>query len=105
MKSETVRKLEFLRTSFNSNGKVSKTANLVQYFNNAYTFLELKAVIDLLDDVEKETVYAVCGPMLDGNDTTEVSKALRTKFNTHFIPPIFLIILYYTNILFCNKNK
>ncbi len=68
--------------------KVSAVSNLISYFDNSYTFLELKEIIDSLSEVERDTFYCVCGPLLDGNDTKEVSKLLRGKLNNTFLPKV-----------------
>lgn len=66
----------------------SSIANLIEYFDNSYTYLELKEVIDSLSPVEAETFYSICGPNLDGKDTRDVSKPLRTKFNSTFVQKV-----------------
>ncbi|MDE5888838.1 MAG: sigma-70 family RNA polymerase sigma factor, partial [Bacilli bacterium] len=62
--------------------------NLIAYFDNAYTYEELKEVIDSLSSGEAETMYAICGPKLDGNDTKEVSKLWRSKISNSIVPKI-----------------
>lgn len=63
-------------------------SNLIAYFDNAYTFEELKEVIDSLSAAESETMYSVCGPKLDGKDTKEVSKLWRSKLGNSLVPKI-----------------
>lgn len=66
----------------------TSTVNLLNYFNNSYTYLELKEIIDSLPSFEKDVVYAVCGEMLNGESDKEVEKSLRTKFTTNYMPKI-----------------
>lgn len=85
---EYLDKISFLFNVNANKSKSGKLSNLVAYFDNAYTFEELKGVIDCLDDIEKDTIYSVCGPLLNGENTKEVSKELRKKFNTGFMPKV-----------------
>ncbi len=85
---EYLEKISFLFNASANNTKSGKLSNLIAYFDNAYTFEELKAVIDSLDEVEKDTIYSVCGSLLDGENTKEVSRDLRKKFNTGFMPKV-----------------
>ncbi len=66
----------------------TSVSNLIAYFDDAYTFEELKTVIDSLSQKESETMYAICGPKLDGNDTSDVSKLWRSKISNSIIPKI-----------------
>lgn len=66
----------------------TSVSNLIAYFDDAYTFEELKKVIDSLSQKESETMYAICGPKLDGNDTSDVSKLWRSKISNSIIPKI-----------------
>lgn len=85
---EYLEKISFLFNASTSNTKPSKLTNLIAYFDNAYTLEELKAVIDSLEEIERDTIYSVCGPLLDGENTKEVSRTLRSKFNTGFMPKV-----------------
>lgn len=85
---EYLEKINFLFNSSINNGKPGKLSNLIAYFDNAYTYLELKGVIDSLEEIESSTIYKICGPKLDGVDTSEVGKALKTKFNSSFMPKV-----------------
>ena len=85
---EYLEKINFLFNASVNNAKPGRLSNLIAYFDNAYSFVELKGVIDSLDEIESSTIYKICGPNLDGLDTSEVSKTLKTKFNSSFIPKV-----------------
>ena len=59
---EYLEKINFLFNSSINNGKPGKLSNLIAYFDNAYTYLELKGVIDSLEEIESSTIYKICGP-------------------------------------------
>ena len=82
--------LDKLRTSFSRTRKMGSISNLRAYFNNLYTYEELDAVIKSLKDEEQRGLYAVCGKLLDGNDTKEdtLTKEERSKVNTHYMPKV-----------------
>ncbi len=80
-------KLNYLKEIFNA-GTKSKVSDLIAYFNNSYSYEELKSIIDSFDPIERDVFYAICGPMLDGKDCKEVGKSSRGKFNTSYMPKL-----------------
>ncbi len=58
-----------------------KLSNLLAYFDNAYTYEELKGIIESLTLEEENIVYSICGELLDGENTKEVTSEERKKFN------------------------
>lgn len=85
---EYLEKISFLFNTGVNNTRGSKLSNLIAYFENAYTFEELKGVVDSLEEIERQTIYSVCGPKLDGENTSEVSRTYRNKFNLNYIPKV-----------------
>lgn len=85
---EYLSQINFLFNSIANNTKRGKLSNLIAYFDNSYTYEELKVVVDSLEDIEKSTIYSICGPLLDGNNTQEVGKSLKSKFNGSYIPKV-----------------
>ncbi|HAB66158.1 MAG TPA: hypothetical protein DCE23_02200 [Firmicutes bacterium] len=68
--------------------KRNQSFNLIEYLEGAFTKEELLVAINDLSPHEKEIVLCICGPELDGNNTTQVEKSERQKFNTNYVPKI-----------------
>ncbi len=93
LKSESVeydRELKKFKSSFSKTRKVNSISNLIAYFNNLYSFEELNDVIKSLKEEEQKGIYAVCGELLNGENTKEdtLPKEERTKVNTHYLPKV-----------------
>ncbi len=99
-----IEKKEYLKLNFNKKAgtKGIKSINLVEYFENTYTLDELTLVINSLDDRDKEVVYALCGPLLDGDTSKEVDKETKTAFNVRCMSKIKTRL--YSNYPGRNKN-
>lgn len=89
-KEEYSKELEKLRISFTRIKKMNSVSNLLGYFNNLYSYEELDAVIKTLKDEEQRGIYAVCGVLLNGENTKEdtLSKEERGRVNTHYLPKV-----------------
>lgn len=64
------------------------TANLVNYFNNSFTVLELKKVLEELTEEERGIVYRYCGEELDGVGGEKLEKDEKIKFSSGIMPKI-----------------
>lgn len=72
-----------------SKGKKGNQAfNIIAYFNNEFTYDELLEIIKSLPETDQSTVLSVCGPLLNGENNTQVDTKERQKFNTNYIPKI-----------------
>ena len=84
------KELKSLEDSFRRTKKGGSVANLLGYFHNLYSFEELDGVVKSLKEEESKAIYAVCGVLLNGEDTKEdtLAKGERTKVNTHYLPKV-----------------
>jgi len=62
--------------------------NLLAYFDDSYSYQELKGIVDTLSDEEKNIVYTNCGKLLDGNSQGSLTKEQQLQMSHSCIPKI-----------------
>ena len=88
--NEYQKELAKLKENFNKMRRMNSISNLIAYFANLYSYEELDAVVKSLKEEEQSGIYAVCGPLLNGENTKEdtLTKEERSRVNTHYMPKI-----------------